>query len=209
MANIYYGDGGFSVVTGNWNTIANWFLSITACDCCTQQPGTPAGRVPAAGDTVILTCNGPFINSPTAIHITTGPTGGWAGPVQAQAIGQDQCLCTVSAGSYSGVWDWSAFLASFPVSSAQYELQISGGTFTGSFAALAGIGSAAVSNRPKVVINGGTFAPTFNTTQSSGVLDVTGFPQDPGFAYGGGSFAPIVNITNLPAASDILGAGLP
>lgn len=95
MANIYFGDG-FSTVTGDWNTVSNWYSSPAAvlcpggcCTCPTYGPGTPAGRVPAGGDTVILLSN-----------VSTGPAGGWAGSVTLSSGVHSSGR--ISAGSYSG-----------------------------------------------------------------------------------------------------------
>ena len=84
MANIYYGDGGVSSVTGNWNTAANWFNSLGNLCNCGPVAGNPLGRVPnIATDTVYLTCDA----GGATIVLTTGPVGNWSGTIN--SVNQD------------------------------------------------------------------------------------------------------------------------
>jgi hypothetical protein len=75
MANVYYGDGGLSAVTGNWNTVSNWFSGLGVVCNCGSSTGTPLGRLPTAGDVVYLTC----ALGNTVLSITTGPSTPFAG----------------------------------------------------------------------------------------------------------------------------------
>jgi hypothetical protein len=206
LANIYYGDGGVSSVTGNWNTVSNWFLTIGVCNCCGSFPGTPAGRVPnGTTDTVVITNNKNVLFS-----ITTGPTVPYPGVVTILPTpginGFNGGQVQVTAGNYSGVWDWSALPTG---ASSQSFLGISGGTFTGSFTTGgAGFASASGGQRiqvgppgtiPQVVITGGTFSPAISATLNLPANTLTAtWPLDPGFASFSG-YQPVVTVTNVPA----------
>src|SRR5262249_39757536 len=74
MATLFWGDGTYSTLDGNWNNKANWFLTL-APGCCVG--GTPANRIPTTGDTVVLAGAGA---SPSS-NITIGPTIPFTGPV--------------------------------------------------------------------------------------------------------------------------------
>jgi hypothetical protein len=105
MANIYYGDGGVSYVTGDWNDAGNWYLTLgNVCTCCGNTAGTPAGRVPstALGDTVYLTCiSSTGFGSP--IVVTTGPSGGWSGSINGVGTFETYVnLSGVSASLFTG-----------------------------------------------------------------------------------------------------------
>jgi hypothetical protein len=188
MANVFYGDGGFTAVTGNWNTVANWFSTTGSCCCGSETPGTPLGRVPnPATDTVILTKG-----VSGDITLTTGPTGGYSGAIKTGSGGLTSF--NFAAGIFSGVIDWTA-TAGGPFG---VQLTISGGTFSGSFPKPAD---------KENIITGGTYSPPTTATQTGGVLNYPSASiKDPGFQYGGGTYAPVITITNFP---DILGAGLP
>ena len=198
MSNYYYGDGGVSTVTGNWNSTSNWFISLGVCCCGSSSPGTHASNVPGPTDTAIITNN----HTGGQIIITTGPTN-FAGTVKTIALNQlGQTWVNITTGTYSGVWDMTAG----PV----FGFQISGGSFTGSFKGYLTNG---------FTISGGNFSPTVTLSQSSGTITMTNTQgqsiQDFGFAYGYNSgsststYTPIINISNLPTSSNILGAGMP
>jgi hypothetical protein len=220
---LYYGDAGVSAVDGNWNTVANWFTSLWfCCDCC-QHAGTPAGRVPAAGDTVILTY-GASVSHPT---ITTGPSGGFSGPIEFYqgnaALPSSNTFIAIAAGSYSGNLTLGAApSASAPPNTSQLP-GITGGSYSGTVAltipgggalASATIGISGGTFTGKVTrpapptgptalhtfITGGTYKPSASCALGPGdVLEDANLPEDPGFAVGGGTFAPIITVTNLPS----------
>ena len=246
MANIYYGCldttglGNPPVLDGNWNTVGNWYLTLgTGPSCCCTVPGTPAtpaGRVPAPGDTVMM-----YGNATVAAHnnITTGPAN-WAGPVD--WAGSE---CLLEAGTFSGTI--TIDLPNAPGSGV--SVGINGGTYTGTIdipyvnsmgvgSGNTGIFSGTFSSASTVsltgagstptgkvgifggtfqgtvtrsgttnIISGGTYEPAWNPAfVSPNSLNVSTIPTDPGFAQGGGTFAPRVTISGLP---DILGAGMP
>jgi hypothetical protein len=102
MANVYYGDGAVSAVTGDWTHIANWYSSLGSGGCCCPSGGVLLGREPAPGDSVVIavpaTPNGSVQN-----FITTGPAGGWGGPVSwLTSTSYSLTGLSLSAGTYSG-----------------------------------------------------------------------------------------------------------
>ena len=227
MANVYYGDayahGTVPALDGNWNTVSNWYASLGGQGgCCCPGRGTPLGRLPQAGDTVILA--GSFAGPNT---ITVGPVGGWAGPLILGGV-QFAFAMGIASGTYSG-----------PVT-VNSPCTLSGGTFTGAVTVNNGgtISGGKFSNtvalaQTGALITGGTF--TGKVTQSSTTNGISGgtytpfgalplgnqvyagpnsvrdavpyqlpassislLPVDPGFAVGGGTYAPVIVITGVP-----------
>ena len=120
--NVYYGDGGVSAVTGNWNTAANWYSNIGVLCNCGVTPGTPLGRVPnISTDQVYLTSAA----GGGSLNITTGPTGGWSGLIKTISsnnlpYGNYATNANVSNGTYTGGFTLSGNGA----------LNLSGGTYS-------------------------------------------------------------------------------
>jgi hypothetical protein len=226
MANVYYGDGGHSTVTGNWNTVSNWFSSLSS-GCCFCHPGTPLGRVPnASTDSVNLTSS----SGNAQVDLTVGPTGGYSGSVTilvGQNLNPFYTNFNIASGIFSGQWNvGNAIINAINTIESGVVINpggivISGGTFSGLF-------NFAVTNPsfPTLELNafnhitaqgefcgvqvtGGTYSPIVNMTLNRNfTLNPINFVSDPGFASfgGGGIFAPIINLSGFP---DILGAGLP
>ena len=224
MATLYWGDRN-NIPDGNWNNASNWWLTLGEyCNCCGSTSGTPAGRIPANGDTVVLVGGQ---NRSTLIlvgDITTGPTtpvnapiSWYVNPVYYQGV-------RIAAGSYAqnvtiGSTAAPAIITNYPPSpfgisggsfsgavSLNYAVTtfyypsipaISGGTFTGTVTRLPakfGVGNGV--NTPAYnVISGGTYLPTATCALSGSVLVDTNLPNDPGFAAAGGTYSPIINVT--------------
>jgi hypothetical protein len=158
MANIYFGDG-YSAVDGNWNNASNWYLTPASftcipCSCPTYGPGTAAGRVPATGDSVVILA-----------HVTTGPTGGWAGNMTVAVQNPRATTGNIGAGNYTG----TVALNSATISGGTFSNTItgSGGTISG------GTFNGAVAGA--LIFSGGTFN---GSTSGLG-----------GCAFNGGSFS--------------------
>jgi hypothetical protein len=187
MANVYYGDGGISTVTGNWNTAANWFSSTgIVCDC---GPGTgsPLGRVPnIATDTVYLTSN----TGGSTLVLTTGPTGNWSGTINSIVqdlpfgpYGSDVDLSGISASFFTG--QFNLVYGTWKLGSGTYNQNIIStngtvilaasatynGTLNGRFTISAGTFNGACSFS-STLISG---SPTFNTDISfTGTSNISG-----------------------------------
>lgn len=225
MANIYYGDAtSLHTLDGNWNTVANWFLTLgTQCCTCGSTSGTAAGRVPHAGDSVVIVGAYDPVHGIWSGNITTGPTGGWPGPVSFLQ-GSIANGCTISAGTYSGTVTAGTYPGSGYVTtaSAVQTYGLAGGTYTGTVNL--GVGQSANSNAiycyPKIsggiflgkvnrsvyltnardnAISGGTYSPVASCALGAGnILSDVNLPVDPGFAIGGGVFSPVITVTGVP-----------
>jgi hypothetical protein len=129
VPNVYFGDGFVHATDGNWNNVANWYSALGKCCCCTGEPGTPLGRLPMAGDSVFIAQAGT-----TPPGITTGPIGGWAGPLTIASIQQNAQFppyCgygnVIHTGSYSGTVTINCHAGNLDFGYSG----ISGGTFSG------------------------------------------------------------------------------
>lgn len=194
MANMYFGAYDYTslpAITGDWNTVSNWYYSPGASGncCCAGTPGTPAGRVPTTADTVIVIAS-----------ITTQYSGGnWSGLVTVESSGTlgvgtysntVTVYGTVSNCTFNGAFNYNqnfpavdcTFNGSLaPISggilnidsgcvvngtiTAGTSLNISGGTFN----------TEIPSRFQSYVISGGVFDRDLNLGNSLGNL--TGFPQ--------------------------------
>lgn len=214
MANVYYGDQ-VSVITGNWNTVSNWYSSVgNPCPCGGPTPGAPLGRVPnPATDTVIFAYG--FNGS---VNVTTGPTGGYTGTVNTGQGGN-----SISAGTFSGtITVANAFTLSGGTLSGTVNvsynaaLNMSSGTLSGpvnfnkhptlnigSAGAFSG-GSCAninltLASYSQLVISGGAYNNSrFIKTDGTSIITIKG-----------GNWSPIASITVNRATSIITGSTLP
>lgn len=213
MANVYFGDGVSAPVSSpaNWTDAGNWYSTpgTQASGCCGSVAGTPLGHLPAITDNVFVqgfnagsgnvNANGPPVTAhtgPVTIYSAafngspiTFISGKFAGSFTTDVI-----LLKISGGTYSGAVTFGA-ASGFP------GPIITGGTFTGSVALLAG-----GSYVRGTTITGGTYSPTATLALTAGgALNPAGFPNDPGFAAGGATFSPTVNITGnvYPAVTDV------
>jgi hypothetical protein len=142
MATLYWGDG-LTKPDGNWNNAANWWTTLAhyGCCCCFSD-GNPAGRVPAAGDTVVLVGGNPGGSHAGQLqgNITTGPTAGFAGaiswlnPQGTSLNGISNSNVAIMAGNYSGAVTigLTSPRAATPSDTQNFVcFGIGGGTFTG------------------------------------------------------------------------------
>jgi hypothetical protein len=208
---VYWGDGGFIDVAhggatgdGNWNTVANWYLvlSTPGGTCCPDIPGTPLGRTPLPGDSIVMAGFAAGTQD-----ITTGPAN-WAGPLT--WLGSAAPMPTfIQAGLYSGtvtVNRSGSIVAGYGIKGGSFTgtvalqggtlstplAQISGGTFTGT---VTRNNNSLPSTRASNIITGGTYSPTGTVHMAGGTItDPQNIPTDPGFAQGGGTFAPILTV---------------
>jgi hypothetical protein len=190
MANVYYGDGGISSVTGNWNTAANWFSSLGQVCNCGPAAGSPLGRVPnIATDTVYLTCDA----GAATLVLTTGPTGNWSGTINSVrneapygSYGSDVDLSGISASFFTGQFNLT--YGAWKLGSGTYNQNIISNTSVTLSASATYNGS--LSGR--FTIPGGTFngACTFSLTSISGTptfnvdLSFTGASSISGGTFG-------------------------
>jgi hypothetical protein len=228
VANIYYGDGVTSITDGNWNHAANWYLTLGSVICCICTPGTPAGRVPQQGDSVVLVAS-PNASGSNIKNIVTGPVlwngpvswlglsitiqaGNFSGPVIV-GLAASNASGGISGGTFSGP---VAFNGTFPTNAlSASNWIISGGTFTGTVTRKTDLGS----TRYGTAITGGTYSPRAAVQLLPGSSPYAGppipnatpavayqlqasqlpnLPVDPGFAVGGGTFAPVLVIAGIP-----------
>ena len=155
----------------------NWFLTpgfLSGCCCCTQNPGTPAGRLPTAADTVIIVRTisvGPDISPWTgAVTVTQFSTGGGSTTIGDLSAGTFSGAMTNAAGILSGTVACTGAVVSngggiqggtFSGAVSGSTIGISGGTFTSSVT-LSTVGGGVELN-----ISGGTFNGTIVNSQGS------------------------------------------
>jgi hypothetical protein len=218
MGTVYYGcwtttSGGSGTkppLDGNWNTVANWFstLGATIDTCCCAVAAIPYGKVPQVGDSVVL-----FGNAATPANniISTGPAGGWSGPVSwfINANSSTQ-LPVLGAGTYSGtITIGQSSSLNYPISGGPNtgaDFGISGGNYSGTvhleypLETLSGLSNTSLYCIP--TISGGTFSG--NVTR----LQITLPDWWTVNRITGGIFAPAVNIP-YQSPNSIVVADLP
>lgn len=234
MANVYYGDDGFSSITGNWNTVANWFSSLGGYGCCcSTYGGTPLGRVPNASTDNVIFTEGVYGSEFT--QITTGPTGGYSGNINAGAFFK------IGDGSYTGNITFATQTGA-SVSVGYQQAGITGGTFSGNitlgngFEITGGTFNSSTILIPNGVTNisGGTFTTCTlqigNTIAGSLLISGGTFgnsrftlPKAGSYSYSmsnvwgisgatmvsGGSWSPTVNLTYNVKTGALVSSGLP
>lgn len=208
LINVYYGDAATNGGDGNFNHVGNYYASLGVQCGCGNTPGVLLGRLPnAATDNLILAGNGLSSTS-----ITTGPIGGYAGPISwlsgglgpigllladpnaiySGAITIQGQNCGISAGHFPGA---VSLLSSSPLTPYRPS-KITGGIFTGSVTRE----QPTASINKATAITGGSYTPTATVTVSGGtvITDPQDLPNDPGFASGGGSYIPVITVTGFP-----------
>jgi hypothetical protein len=231
VANVYYGDGGVSTVTGNWNTVSNWFSTLFTTTCCcscypVQVPGTPLGRLPTAGDTVWITSNP--IAGGSVIAITTAPiipytgdlnshSGTWSintpGVTWSNNINLSNGFLLSGAATFptwAGIFTGTWTLPQLFSIDYGYFLNGASAVWKGVFAIVAG--GFRNDQAPGWVPVSGTYAPniaaTINTT--TGVITCT-HPANPGFGAPGRAsvYAPVITVSPLPSGGGVNGVTFP
>ena len=192
MANIFFGDGGFSAVDGNFNNTNNWYSTLHSQIGCCCFAGNLLGRLPNANTDTIWITN----------DVTTGPAANtWANgyPGVINLIYDETSPTTgvfaLTTGSYSGT-------ITIRVRFGSAAFAITGGTYTGTVIRPA---TNTVGSPNLGMISGGTYKPT-GTISVSGKKFTGTLPTDPGFAAANGTFS-LENVT-MTGYPDILGAGL-
>ena len=226
MATVYFGDGWDATTNGNWNTVSNWYSTPASLSSSNLVGGTPLGRLPQAGDSVV-------IQAP----LTGGPTGTWAGNVTVQnkvlsignSLNQPTTPTTpnLGAGTFSGTVTLgpggtyrtnqgsSTYYLMTPVLSGTVIVtgplvlcgatSITGGSYSGaiSVGTSNGLGSfpSPITNASQIcpAISGGTFTGSFTPHLLNGPSTAVYWP----FNVTGGTFSPsfTISASNPGAAS--------
>ena len=202
MSNIYYGcintvNGPTitrPVLDGNWNTVGNWYLTLGSgpTSCCCAIAATPAGRVPESGDSVVM--HGGSLTASQNV-ISTGPSGGWAGPISWDTTNGVNPSCQIDAGNYSG----TVTIAPQSVNGVSATLQsgITGGNFSGTVNLTGNSGNGSAS-KFQAGIFGGNFSGTVNLTGGDSAI-----PSNTcGYGIFGGTFTGTVTRTQVQTIGD-------